>query len=480
MATLAVLNPRTGKPDYVLTIADEERVAAECAAARRAQPQWQRLGLDGRIEALGQLAAAIGQDRALHDALVRDTGRLTIAGVEVGAVAGMLERQANDARQVFMPQPERKSAFPGIGIASQRVPLGVVGVISPWNFPLLLGLIDTLPALLAGCAVVLKPSEVTPRFAAELMRLVAQVEPLAPVFKCVFGPGQTGAELINHVDAVAFTGSVKTGRLVAEAAARSFIPAFLEMGGKDPAIVLADADVEAAAKTVLRASVAATGQACQSLERVYVPRALHDEFVTALVAEAATVELNRAAITEGHIGPFIFSRQADIVAEHIADATAQGAKIVHGGQVEDHGGKWLAPTVLTGVTHQMKVMTEETFGPVIPVMAYDTVEQAIELANDTRYGLSASVFGTDLDKAVAVAEQIDAGAISINDGSLTAMIHDAENDAFKLSGLGRSRMGPSGVARYMRTKALLINRGAAAVISDYGEPESMQRTADAG
>jgi succinate-semialdehyde dehydrogenase/glutarate-semialdehyde dehydrogenase len=473
MATMKVLNPRTGEADYAVEVADQQEVAAVCTAARDAQSQWQQLGLEGRIEVLGPLAAAIGKDKGLYDALVADTGRLTIAGVEVGAVAGMLERQANDARQVFTPQPERSSAFPHIGIRTQQVPLGVVGVISPWNFPLLLVFIDTFPALLAGCAVVLKPSEVTPRFAAQLMRLVGQFEALAPVFKCVFGPGETGAELINHVDVVAFTGSARTGRLVAAAAARNFIPAFLEMGGKDPAIILADADLEATAKTVLRASVAATGQACQSLERIYVPRRLHDAFVAALVGEAATVELNQANISKGHVGPFISMEQPEIVAEHLADATAKGANVVFGGQIEDHGGTWLGPTVLTGVTHQMKVMTEETFGPVIPVMAYDTVEEAIELANDTEYGLSASVFGADLEQAISVAEQIEAGAISINDGSLTAMVHEAENDSFKQSGMGSSRMGPSGVARYLRSKALLINRGPAAVIAHYGEPDSL-------
>jgi succinate-semialdehyde dehydrogenase/glutarate-semialdehyde dehydrogenase len=473
MTTLDVLNPRTGAADYVLTITETVDIAAACEAVRHAQPAWQALGLEGRISALEKLIAAIAEDQALYQALVTDTGRLTIAGAEVGSGAGMLARQANDARQVFGPVTERTSAFPHIGLQRQQVPLGVVGVISPWNFPLLLALIDTLPALLSGCGVVLKPSEVTPRFAAELMRLVADVTTLAPVFRCVTGPGTTGAELIRHVDAVAFTGSVKTGRLVGEAAAANFIPAFLEMGGKDPAIVLLDANVAAAANTVLRASVAATGQACQSLERVYVHRSIHDSFVAALVSAAAGVELNFPDIAKGHIGPFIFQRQADIVADHLADAKAKGARIECGGEIEDHGGKWLRPTVLTGVSHAMKVMTSETFGPVMPVMAYDSIDEAVALANDTEYGLSASVFGADPEQVLAVAERLDAGAISINDGSLTAMVHEAENDCFKHSGLGRSRMGASGVARYLRTKALMINRGDAARIEHYAEPDTL-------
>ncbi len=472
MTSLDVLNPRTGVADYVLPITEPAAIAAVCEDVRRAQPAWQALGLEGRIDALEGLAAAIAEDQALLQAVIADTGRLTIAATEVGSVAGMLARQAGDARQVFAPVAERTSAFPHIGLQRQQVPLGVVGVISPWNFPLLLALIDTLPALLAGCGVVLKPSEVTPRFAEQLMRLVANVPALAPVFRSVTGPGTTGAELIRHVDAVAFTGSVRTGRLVAEAAAANFIPAFLEMGGKDPAIVLPDADVSTAAATVLRASVAATGQACQSLERVYVHRSIHDSFVAALVTAANEVQLNYPEISTGHIGPFIFYRQAEVVKEHLADATAKGARIECGGEVEDYGGKWLRPTVVTGVTHGMKIMTNETFGPVIPVMVYDSIDEAVGLANDTEYGLSASVFGANPEEVLRVAERLDAGAVSINDGSLTAMVHEAENDCFKHSGLGRSRMGASGVARYLRTKALMINRGEPARIEHFAEPGS--------
>ena len=158
---------------------------------------------------------------------------------------------------------------------------------------------------------------------------------------------------------------------------------------------------------------------------------------------------------------------------HLDDALAKGAQIECGGEIIDHGGKWLKPTVLTGVDHTMKVMTDETFGPVIPVMKFAAVEEGVALANDTRYGLSGSVFAGNLDEALAVAERLDGGAISVNDGSLTAMVHEVENDCFKLSGMGRSRMGPSGIARYFRKKAILINHGAAAEISDFGEPETM-------
>jgi acyl-CoA reductase-like NAD-dependent aldehyde dehydrogenase len=341
------------------------------------------------------------------------------------------------------------------------VPNPLVGVISPWNFPFLLSVLDSVAALVAGCAVIVKPSEVTPRFVAPVRESLAEFPELSSVFAWVTGDGRTGAELIGEVDAVCFTGSVATGRKVAESCARHFIPAFLELGGKDPAIVLGSADVGRAADIVLRASVQATGQACQSLERVYVDERIYPRFVAALVERARAVQLNYPDIHRGQIGPLIFARQAEIIADHLADARAKGAQVLCGGEIETHGGGlWIRPTVLTGVSHDMKVMREETFGPLMPVMSYRTVDEAVALANDSEYGLTAAVIG-DEQEAIAVARRLEAGAVSINDGALTTEVFDAEKNAFRMSGLGASRMGPSGVLRFLRRKALLIQHGRA-------------------
>ena len=214
-------------------------------------------------------------------------------------------------------------------------------------------MLDTIPALLAGCAVLVKPSEVTPRFVAPLMASVREFPELAAVLAIVTGDGQTGAALIEQVDAVCFTGSVATGRKVAEACARRFIPAFLELGGKDPVIVLDSADPDRAAAVVLRASVQATGQACQSLERVYVHERVAAAFLERLVARADAVPLNYPDSRRGQVGPLIFARQAEIIAGQLADAVAKGARILTGGTIENHGGGlWLRPTVVTGVTHE--------------------------------------------------------------------------------------------------------------------------------
>jgi acyl-CoA reductase-like NAD-dependent aldehyde dehydrogenase len=305
---------------------------------------------------------------------------------------------------------------------------------------------------------VLKPSEVTPRYVDPLLKIFAAVPALAPVVRVVRGPGSTGADLIDHVDAVVCTGSVKTGRLVAEHAARRFIPAFLELGGKDAVIICASADPDHAARIVLRAAVQATGQACQSLERVYVHELLHQRFMQCLLARGRQITLT-CDDPKGHIGPFIMGRQADIVKDHIDDALTRGAVCELGGHIVERGGRWCEVTVLSRVRQDMKVMQEETFGPVIPVMAYSNTAEAIALANDSAFGLSANVISADLAEANVIAEQLNAGFVSINDCSLSSMVHEFEWEGFNFSGLGRSRMGPSGIARYLRVKTIATQAG---------------------
>jgi acyl-CoA reductase-like NAD-dependent aldehyde dehydrogenase len=471
MSQLDVRNPRTGEVDYRIAPPDAAAVAALAGELRAAQPAWAAAGFTARCEALkawsDSLLAAPG---ALLDALSMDTGRHLIAQAELYALPGMVARWSAAAPRLLDESGQRDSATAGVIVRDQLVPYGLVGVISPWNFPFLLSMIDAIPALAAGCAVVVKPSEVTPRFVEPLQASIAAVPELAAVFRFVQGDGTTGSAVIDNVDAIAFTGSVRTGRLVAEACARRFIPAFLELGGKDPCVVLPSADPVLAARTVLRASVQATGQACQSLERIYVPAARFDEFVTSLVAQAKAVELSYPDSRTGHLGPLIFARQADIIADHLADARAKGARVLCGGEIETHGGgRWVRPTVVVDVTHDMKLMRDETFGPVIPVMAYADLDEAVALANDTDYGLSAAVLGGDPAECEAVARRLNAGAVSINDGAMTVDVHDATHDAFGYSGMGISRMGDSGLTRYLRRKALLIRATEPRSIRDLDE-----------
>ena len=458
---LSARNPRTGLTDYHFDVASTAQVQSAAAALRGSQPAWQALGFPGRRKVMQDFAAAVEARRdTLVAALVTDTGRQRIAAIEVAGMLGLLQLALANGEQVLATAPEHASMLPGIAGRRQLSPYPLVGVIAPWNFPLLLAMIDTLPALVAGCAVLVKPSEVTPRYIDPLQSAIDAVPPLAKVLRIVRGPGSTGADVVNQVDAIVVTGSVRTGRIVAEQAAKRFIPAFLELGGKDPLIVLPSADVERAATVALRASVLATGQACQSLERVYVHRSIYASFMAKLIAKAKQVRTT-ADDARGHLGPFIMARQAEIVRDHIEDAVERGARIEAGGHLIERGGVWCEATVLSNVNHTMKVMREETFGPVIPVMPFDTIDEAIELANDSDFGLSANIFTGNEAEAWAIAPRLQAGFISVNDCSLSSMISEFEWEAFRYSGLGRSRMGPSGVARYLRVQAVVINRGPA-------------------
>ncbi|MDX2143157.1 MAG: aldehyde dehydrogenase family protein [Rhodospirillaceae bacterium] len=451
-------NPRTGVYDYQCEHTAAAELDVMCRRLRANQPAWAALSVDRRLAALGDFIAAIDRHKdELFNALKIDTGRVRIARLEIAALAGQLARIGADAKAMLNDIPGRPTLVPHIHGAGHYVPHGLMGNITPWNFPLLLSFIDTFPALAAGNAVIIKPSEVTPRWVDAVRKAIKDVPAIDDVLAVARGPGDTGAALIERVDLVSFTGSVRTGRKVAEAAARRFIPAFLELGGKDPAVVLASANIEAATSGILRASVAATGQACQSLERVYVARPIFDSFVAKIVAKAKATSLDIDDPDNGFVGPFIFERQADIVMDHLKDAVAKGAKVLCGGELIVKGGKWLAPTVVVDVTHKMKLMTEETFGPVIPIMAFETVDEAVALANDTTYGLSASVYAGTAEEAMPVARRLNAGAVSINDGSLTAMVQDVAHESFGLSGMGATRFGPEGLLRYVRRKALFTN-----------------------
>ena len=467
---IPVRNPRSGLVDYQLAAGDAADLSAAAARLRAAQPAWQALGVEGRTEVMLRWVDAVDANApAIVDALVADTGRYTISRNEVHGIGRKVRHLCKVAATALTSEEKTASLAPSVAFRPQYIPYQLVGTISPWNFPITLSLIDALPALVAGSAVIVKPSEVTPRFIEPFRRTIAAVPELAAVFDVIGGDGETGRALIDVADMICFTGSVPTGRKVAEAAARRFIPVFLELGGKDPAIVLASADIDRAADAILRQAVVNSGQVCLSIERVYVDRAIFDPFVTALTARARAVELNARDIRTGHLGPIISSAQADIIESHIAEAVANGATIHSGGIIEGEGGKWMRPTVLTGVTNTMKIIRDESFGPLIPVIAFDTVEEAITLANDTNFGLSAAVFAGSEAEAMTVAERIDAGAVSINDAGLQSMTTEAEKNSFKFSGLGGSRMGTMGLMRFFRKKALMIQRGAVRDIDVFRE-----------
>ena len=468
---LKIRNPLTGDIDFQIVPAADDAIRAAAHQLRGAQQDWAMADFEDRLEVLTSFAEVLRQRRLpLLEALIQDTGRRAMSIIELDGLAPAIQRWGSLARALRREERSSgESSLPGVTYRQQRVPLGLVGVISPWNFPLTLSLIDALPALLAGNAVLLKPSEITPRFATPLRDILAEVPALNAVITIIDGDATTGADLIQHVDAICFTGSVRTGRKVAVSAARQFIPAFLELGGNDPAIVLEDADVERASTALLRASVLNTGQACQSIERIYVAETLFDDVLQRLIDKAQAVRLSRDHPEDGHLGPLIHAPQGGVIDGQLQDAVRLGARIHTGGPVERDGGIWCRPTVVSQVNHRMRLMQEETFGPVMPVMPFATDSEAIALANDTVFGLSAAVFSSEREHAESVARRIDAGAISLNDASLTGLVHEAEKNSFGLSGLGGSRMGAAGYLRFFRTKALLWNGGSVACIDQFDE-----------
>ena len=468
--TIDARNPRTGELDYSFEVTPTSEIENTANELRANQPKWAALTVDERADILREWARIVSKSSALLEALVTDTGRYFIATAEIENLAKSIEGWHMIGRQVFAEQEPIQSSHPSVIYSHQYKPFEVVCIVGPWNFPFLISLIDLLPALMAGSAAITKPSEITPRFIKPLQETLEQVPELHAVCRYIEGDGQTGQDLINNVDAVCFTGSVKTGKLVYESGAKNFIPVYAELGGKDPVIVTENAEPKESAKIILRASVQATGQACQSIERVYAHESIAEELTKELTRLADEVQLNYPNIREGHIGPLIFDQQAAIIESHISDAIDKGASVLTGGSIENHGGgKWIRPTVIRDVDHSMKVMTDETFGPIIPVMSYSDISEAIHLANDTRYGLSAAVLAGSTEEANEIAQQIDAGAVTIQDCGATTYVFDGEKNWFKYSGIGASRMGEMGMLRFFRKKVLYTQTGEPHDIHAMGE-----------
>ena len=471
-SSLPVRNPRTGEWDHEIPVTSPEDIASITTALRAAQAQWVAMGASGRAACLNRFADAVmAEVGPLGQALSVDTGRSTFAHFEAIKSVELIRMWAERAGPILdeLVGAGQSGQVPAVHYQHRLIPYQVVAVISPWNVPLLLAMIDSLAALSAGCSVLLKPSEVTPRFIEPLQRALDAVPELAAVLRIVTGGPETGKAMIEQVDAVCFTGSVKTGRQVSQQAAACFIPAFLELGGKDPAIVLPDADIPLAARAIIRSAIGMTGQACQSLERIYCHESIAEPLTEELLAQLKVLSLTCTEDGAGDIAPLIFERQVETIQAQVDDALEKGATCLLGGEPVQAGGIWYPPTLLTNVTHDMLIMQEETFGPVIPVVIYGDVEEAVALANDSTFGLSAAVFSADADAAKAVAERLQVGAISINDASLTGIVNDVEKNSFRFSGMGGSRMGPAGLTRFLRKRALLIQTGEPAAVQLFSD-----------
>ena len=351
-----------------------------------------------------------------------------------------------------------------MGRSSQIIykPLGVVGIISPWNFPWATPLAEVVMALMAGNAVVVKPSELTPLTALKIDEVFKLAQLPEGLLEIVTGDGSTGAALTEAgadagVNKIMFTGSVATGKRVAAAAAKHLTPAVLELGGKDPMIVLADANLQSAARAAIWGAFCNAGQACASVERCYVHESIASQFIELVVKETRALKQDRATENEVDVGAMSNERQLLTVEEHIADAVKRGARVLTGGQRTRNLNGWFhEPTVVTEVDHSMELMRDETFGPVLPIMTFKTEDEAIKLANDSIYGLTASVWTNNIAHGRRLAKQIEAGTVMVNEVVYTHAIAQTPWGGVKQSGYGRTH-GRLGLLELVTPQHIHVN-----------------------
>lgn len=466
---IEINSPATGTKVGEVPVDSPADVRAAVTRARAAFPQWSALDLKTRGRVL--LAARdifLQHSEEIIQLICAENGKPRAeAVIEITYVCDVLTFYAKNARRFLKPQRITPHLLRSKKVTTIYNPRGVIGMITPWNFPLILTIGEAIPALMAGNAVIIKPSEWTPLIARLGCELLQQAFRNAGVpvdiLQIVNGYGETGSALVDEADMIAFTGSVRTGRLIAERAARRLIPVSLELGGKDPMIVLKDADPERAANAAVWGAFTNSGQVCISVERVYVEDAIADEFTRRVVEKTKALRQgNDATETTSDrrvdVGAMTFPKQIETVAEHVSDARAKGAQILTGGQRNPAlPGRYFEPTVLTDVDHSMKIMTEETFGPVLPIMRVRDEHEALRLANDSIYGLNASVWTNDKAKGERLAAQVEAGMTCVNDVVIGFGVTDAPSGGLKESGIGK-RHGAAGIRRFCHEQVIVTDR----------------------
>jgi acyl-CoA reductase-like NAD-dependent aldehyde dehydrogenase len=457
--TGTIRNPATGAVAGEVQWTDPADVPVIAAGLRAAQRDWERRSAQGRGKTLARYAVWLGEHRdEIERLLIQETGKSALdAAQEVPMLIMILSYYIKTMEQALAPE-RRPAALPFLAIKKVTVhyrPRPVVAVIAPWNYPVANALMDAIGALAAGCAVLLKPSERTP-LTAEVLRRGWSECGGPGVFAVAQGGRAVSEAVIDHADFVQFTGSSATGRKVMERAARRLTPVSLELGGKDPMIVCEDADIDLAAHAAVWGAMFNAGQTCVSVERVYVLEPVYHRFVDAVVRDVNALRVGAGA---GYtFGALIDEAQLAVTERHIADARAKGARVLTGGQRPDGPGSFYPPTVLVDVDHSMACMTEETFGPTLPIMKVRSVAEAIRLANDSDYGLSASVFSADTEQAKDIALQLDCGAVNINDVISNLMCTTAPMGGWKASGIGARFGGAEGMRKYCRVETVVAPR----------------------
>jgi succinate-semialdehyde dehydrogenase/glutarate-semialdehyde dehydrogenase len=444
-ASIASVNPATGELLREFDCASEEEVRAAVERAHAVQPSWQKLPISRRLQVLRRFQTLLQEKKANVARLItREAGKPYVESLltEVLVVLDATQFLIANARDLLRDQ--------SVGHANlvmkakrgrvRREPYGVIGIISPWNYPFNIPATEGLAALAAGNAVVVKPSEFTSLSALELQALLRTAGLPEGVFQVVVGAGATGAALANsQIDKLIFTGSVASGKKVAQEASARLLPVVLELGGKDPMLVLDDADLEVASSAAVWGAFVNAGQTCLSVERCYVHRGLYDSFLAKVVEKTGKLRVGNGLDPETEVGPMIHERQLQSVESQVNEARSQGARVLAGGmRLPPLGPNFYAPTVIADVTHEMRLMREETFGPVLPVMPFDSDEEALRLANDSEFGLAASIWTRNRSRGAAIAARLQAGTVMVNDVISCYGISEAPHGGVKASGLGRT------------------------------------------
>jgi acyl-CoA reductase-like NAD-dependent aldehyde dehydrogenase len=462
-ATFTVENPATGQTIATVPDMDAAQVKTLVERARAAQPAWEALGFDGRAEVMYEMRRWVVENRErVMRTIEEENGKPADEALvtEVLYVCDTLGFWAKKGPKYLADERVRTHSPFLIGkkVITRYKPYGVVGVIGPWNYPLVNNFGDAIPALVAGNSVVLKPSHVTPLTSMLMQEGFRAAGGPEDAFLVATGSGGTGTELVKNADMIMFTGSTEVGKKILAQAAERLTPVSLELGGKDPMIVLRDADVERAANMAVQWAMSNSGQICISVERVYVEEPVYDEFVDKVVSKVKALRQGAPGeLGAVDVGAMTYPSQLDVVDAHVKDAVEKGARVLTGGKRGEGPGLFYEPTVIVDVDHSMECMTEETFGPTLPIMKVRDEDEAVRLANDSRYGLDSSVFTRDIEKGERVARQLEAGATCVNDALMNYFAQEAPFAGAKESGRG-ARHGTAGIRKYCRTQTILVTR----------------------